>query len=270
MGNHFYWKSNYGDKRVEEMLRSTPNERQPIWGVDCEPTGCAFSSMGRMLVSSYDRIHASLLDGMVARVWRFDKFYGRFDAEEFTFPTLVIRQWMKDLAVSERYSAIEEAVLEFALGGDEFDQWRLINGLDGAFLQRLVGSRPTFEEEVCFDYHRYTVFKDLINTEQRAKIFVVEDHLGLGFWNEILKRAKAAKKCKPLKLNADEFSIAGSTGSNYRVNISAMVCDCADFIFRGRATGLHCKHLISALQASGGWDRWENSFSKRGQLHVSC
>lgn len=270
MGIYFYWHSNYGDPGVEKKLRESHAERQTVWGVLCEETGCAFSGLGKIISFSPNRIHASLVEGMVARSWRFDKFYGCFDGEEFTWPRLVIRKWMKDLAESGKYSEIEEAVLEFATENHHPDDWRLINGLDDAFLRRLVGDQPTWEQKFCFDYHRFMVFRDLLSNDQRGQIIVVEDKLPDVFWTELDKRIKAAQKCRPARLNVDEFLVPGSAGTNYKVNISMMTCGCEDFMFRGRVRGLHCKHLIAALQASGGWDRWESSIPKCRQGQVSC
>lgn len=270
MGIYFYWESNYGDPGVEKMLRESPAERQTVWGVDCEETGCAFTGLGKIISFSHNRIHTSLVEGMVARSWRYDKFYGTFDGEEFTWPTLVIRSYMKDLAESGKYSEIEEAVLEFATENHHPDEWRLINGLSDAFLRQLVGDQPTFEEKLCFDYHRFLVFRDFLTGEQSAQIVVVEDLLSESWWIEVAKRMKAAKKCKPARVNGNEFLVPGSAGTDYNVNIATMTCDCEDFMFRGRVRGLHCKHQIAALQASGGWERWESSIPKCRQGMVSC
>lgn len=270
MGIYFYWKSNYGDPRIEKMLRESPAERQTVWGVDCGENGCAFTGIGKIRSLSHNRTHASLVEGMVARCWRFDKFYGRFDAEEFTWPTLVIRQWMKDLAESGKYSDLEEAVLEFATENDHPNDWQLIDGLGDAFLRRIVGDHPSFEEKVCFDYHRFMVFRNFLSDNRRVQIVLVEDILREVWWTELAKRINAAQKCKPLRVKADEFSIPGTGEKNYQVKISTMTCDCEDFTFRGRIRGMHCKHLISALQAARVWERWENSIPKSKQGQVSC
>lgn len=79
MGITFYLESNYGGHGLENMLRESPAERQTVWGVHYGKTECAFSGIGKILSRSHNRIHASLVEGVVARSWRFEKFYGRFD-----------------------------------------------------------------------------------------------------------------------------------------------------------------------------------------------
>lgn len=114
------------------------------------------------------------------------------------------------------------------------------------------------------------VFRDFLTGERRGKIVVVEDILTEVWWTDLAKRIKAAQKCKPLRVKEDEFSIPGSGGKDYKVNISTITCDCEEFMFRGRIRGMHCKHLISALQASGGWEHWKSSIPKCKHGQVFC
>jgi len=43
---------------------------------------------------------------------------------------------------------------------------------------------------------------------------------------------------------------------NYEVDVARMTCTCLDFWHYGRLIGLHCRHLVAALQEMGTWGHY--------------
>lgn len=258
MGVAFYWKSHYGDLKTEEALRQDPRELQPVWGLACDPTGCAFSDFGKLVSTDIGRIYDSLVWGMVARAWRFPGFYGQFAGEEFSCPTLVMRRSLAKLVQTDRFAAIEQAVFEFATDPARTDDYDLVNGLDGRGLKSLVES-PTFEDHAAYDHHRFTALAQVIRTQgMRPAIRVVEDVVGPQFWLEVRKRRLAAEGLQPAKHTDGHYVMTGSGDQEYRINLRTVSCTCEDFQRKGRRYGFHCKHLVACLRDAGLWDAWES------------
>lgn len=257
MGVAFYWESHYGDTETEEALRQDSKETQPVWGLACGRTGCAFSDFGKVLSPDVDRIYDSLLWGMVARAWRFPSFYGEFAGEEFSCPTLVMRRRLADLAQTDRFAAIEQAIFEFATDPTRSDDYDLLNGLDGRGLKSLVES-PTFEDHAAYDCHRFTALAQVLRRkEPRPTIRLVEDVVSPQFWLEVRKRMLAAEGLQPAKHADGHYVVTGSGGQEYRISLRTVSCTCEDFQRKGRRYGFHCKHLIACLRDAGLWGPWE-------------
>lgn len=257
MGVAFYWNSHYGDTETEEALRQDPEETQPLWGLACDRTGCVFSDFGEPLSSNIDRIYDSLLWGMVARAWRFPKFYGEFAGEEFSCPTLVMRRRLAQLAQTDRFGAIEQAVFDFATDPARSNDYDLLNGLDDRHLNSLVES-PTFEDHAAYDYHRFTALAQVLRRKElRPTIRLVEDVVSPQFWLEVRKRMLAAEGVRPTKHSDGHYVVTGSGGHEYRISLKTLSCTCDDFQWKGRRYGFHCKHLIACLRDAGLWAAWE-------------
>ncbi len=250
MSVRLYWDYHLRDSALEAKLGSDPEEHQGVWGliegfiVDGRGS-VSVSDMSKFILTEYPSIYARMMEIFLHRCWRFPNCYVTYAGEEFTDPTLILRRRMAHNPLPPEVRERTDAFLARNAG----DKWAIVNGLSPRHFQDFSESED-YDVRVAWDLYRYQAFE-----EYGASILIVESSFTDARWEAIRKRVRSAERVKVEKTGECTFSAKGSSG-NYDVNVETITCTCSDFRRRCRRIGMHCKHLVAALQQQGLWERY--------------
>ncbi len=203
--------------------------------------------MSKFIVSEYHGIYARMMEIFQCRCWRFPDCYVTYAGEEFVEPTLIMRRRMVHTPLPPDVKERTDAFLAKNAG----DKWAIVNGMSSENFHDFSESED-YSVRVAWDFYRYRAFE-----EYGALMLIVEDSFTEQRWEAIRKRARSAERVKLERTKEDTFTARGSSG-DYDINTTTITCTCADFQRRCRRIGIHCKHLVAALQQQGLWHRyWE-------------
>ena len=256
MSVRLYWDYHFRNPDLEAKLGSDSEEHEGIWGliegfiVDGKGS-VSVSDMSKFILDEYASIYARMMEIFQHRCWRFPDCYVTYAGEEFTDPTLILRRRMIHTPLPPDVKERTDAFLAENAG----DKWATVNGLSPRHVRDFSKSED-FGVRVAWDLYRYQAFE-----EYGASILVVEDSFTDERWKAIEKRVRSAERVKVERTGEYTFGAQGSSG-DYEVNVETITCTCADFRRRCRRMGMHCKHLVAALQHQGLWERyWKNDIA---------
>jgi hypothetical protein len=249
MGVHLYWDYRFRDPELEQTLAQDPEEHQGVSGlregVMVRGGFCvSFSQISKFEPELYSLTYAQMMGIFCRRCWRFPDCYVTYAGVSSPNNTIVIRRRMLNAqlppGVKERTDAF--------LAKYEGNKLELVKGLMGYRFGSLSESRDYYLR-LAWDVYRHRALR-----EYGAKIVVVEDSFTDFEWAAIRRRVESAERVKTERFGEDTFRASGCC-TDYFSNVRTMTCTCDDFRHCGRNAGMHCKHLIAALQQCELWER---------------
>lgn len=258
MGIYLYWKYHFQNPSLEGKIGRDHEEHQGVRGLRegyiVDGGGSvSVSDMSKFIPDAYPNIYAQMMEIFQHRCWRFPECYVTFGGPEFANSTLILRRRMI-------YNTLPLDVIkrtDLYLKEHTENERAIINRLALRHLKNF-GESEVYAIRAAWNLYRYQVLE-----KYGASILVAEDSFTDERWEAIGKRVKSAKRVKLEKTGKHTFSARGSSGA-YDVNVETITCTCADFQRRCRRRGMHCKHLVAALQQQGLWDRyWKDDLAVR-------
>lgn len=249
MGVYLYWDYHFRDLDLEQTLAEDPEEHQGVLGLRegimvRDGFSVSFSHMSKFEPEAYPRTYAQMMDVFRRRCWRLPDCYVTYVGVSFPNATIVVRRRMIDARLPPGVKERADAFLVEYQGNES----ETVKGLSGCRFRDVSESRD-YGLRLAWDVYRYRALG-----KYGARTVIVEDSFADKEWTAIRRRVESAKRVKAERFGRDTFRASGLM-NDYFINVKTITCTCGDFRNHCRNAGMHCEHLIAALQQCGLWER---------------
>ncbi len=251
MAVRVYWAYHFRNPEMEASIATDPGETQVVRGlregrIVAGGSDVSTSGMSKFIPWECERTRDQMIAVFLSRCWRLPDCYAVLGGEATADRTLIVRRIMLDVPLLRDVKRGADAVLAKCAGNTE----AAINRPMRRHLRSLRG-RQDFDVRLAWEIYYHRALE-----KAGASILVVEDLHKEGFWSNVRQQILAASTLKVHRTGPHTFVVGDAPLREHEVDIMRMTCACSEFRNCGRPIGLHCRHLVAALQEAGMWDRY--------------